>query len=566
MHKCSCIMIPLLYFIMPALASPISLTYEKRDSSTGASPAIWASIVAVALLIFGTTAFIIWRRRKQARPSRPTATTSTRELTAAQLTGQPENTPAQTARPRRARRGRRPSQISVTSLPEYMKTPGDNEVVIFRGPADMEDAPIRSPTTVVIEPNSTIAHSRANSELSVYSQIPETPQDMPLMSNNDHTHSSNHSTDMTPPGHLFNGDRNSVDTSRSSGDEVNSLMRVQTSSTPDPRGEAPPYFEVVDLQDIPASPQNTTAPQGNVQEPTTTPPASPPANRRSGFRSIFQFGSMRLAAPQNSGTTAAIHTREGSVPSVIASDASHAQSQSSHRPSMSGGSLLSLTPFRSMSRQRSITSMRGSALNSPSMISLNSISAPLTHTVTRTEFTYPKSGPTPEQVKLISSREAFSKFGVPYGADAVAFAASTSRQELEPPPDFEASTSALNLTTAGNQPHHSPTPSPHATPPSPSHIPLPDSPLSVHTTLALDPEEEEDLETTAPATLAPPSSFRFDEFRPESRASSISYATAAETIGPYSETDEPPSPSTPKSRRMVLEPTDATITPATRRG
>ena len=33
------------------------------------------------------------------------------------------------------------------------------------------------------------------------------------------------------------------------------------------------------------------------------------------------------------------------------------------------------------------------------MISLNSISSPLTHTVVRTEFTYPKTGLTPEQLK-----------------------------------------------------------------------------------------------------------------------------------------------------------------------
>jgi hypothetical protein len=77
-------------------------------------------------------------------------------------------------------------------------------------------------------------------------------------------------------------------------------------------------------------------------------------------------------------------------------------------------------------------------LNSPSLISLASISSPLTHTATRTEFTYPKAGPTPEQLKLISSRESFGRFGVPYGPDAVAFAASTSRHDLSiPPPDFD---------------------------------------------------------------------------------------------------------------------------------
>ncbi|TRM59419.1 hypothetical protein BD626DRAFT_572701 [Schizophyllum amplum] len=76
-----------------------------------------------------------------------------------------------------------------------------------------------------------------------------------------------------------------------------------------------------------------------------------------------------------------------------------------------------------------------------SMISLNSIGAPLSHTVTRTSFMYPRSGmPTPEQVQLISSRENLSRFGVPFGDEAVRFA-STSRVDLslDAPPDFDES-------------------------------------------------------------------------------------------------------------------------------
>ena len=61
-----------------------------------------------------------------------------RELTAEQLAGTINNGAAPGAAPgtRRARRPRRqrrtPSQMSVTSLPEYMKEPGEEEVVIFR--------------------------------------------------------------------------------------------------------------------------------------------------------------------------------------------------------------------------------------------------------------------------------------------------------------------------------------------------------------------------------------------------------------------------------------------------
>jgi hypothetical protein len=62
----------------------------------------------------------------------------TRELTAEQLAGSinrntTANGNATPARPRRTRRARRtPSQISTTSLPAYMKEPGEQELVIVR--------------------------------------------------------------------------------------------------------------------------------------------------------------------------------------------------------------------------------------------------------------------------------------------------------------------------------------------------------------------------------------------------------------------------------------------------
>ena len=103
-----------------------------------------------------------------------------------------------------------------------------------------------------------------------------------------------------------------------------------------------------------------------------------------------------------------------------------------HQPSHSGGSasMLSL-----LSRTRSNGNLSAAEhLTSPSLISLHSISSPLTHTLVKTELTYPKGGPTPDQLRLISSRESFARFGRPYGADAIAFAASTSRADLEPLP------------------------------------------------------------------------------------------------------------------------------------
>jgi len=123
-----------------------------------------------------------------------------------------------------------------------------------------------------------------------------------------------------------------------------------------------------------------------------------------------------------------------------------------HRPSNSSASALS-----AVFRTRSNTSFSGvgvthshSGLASPSMISLHSISAPLTHTVVRTEYTYPRTGPTAEQMKLIASVDSFKRFGVPYGPDAVAYAASASRLDLSqpPPPVFEEVVSSLHAAFA----------------------------------------------------------------------------------------------------------------------
>lgn len=62
-----------------------------------------------------------------------TTTTAPRELTADQLAGRTGTTTTGATQPRRPRRNRRtPSQISTTSLPVYMKEPGDQELVIFR--------------------------------------------------------------------------------------------------------------------------------------------------------------------------------------------------------------------------------------------------------------------------------------------------------------------------------------------------------------------------------------------------------------------------------------------------
>jgi len=201
------------------------------------------------------------------------------------------------------------------------------------------------------------------------------------------------------------------------------------------RGEAPAYETIdLDVMEVPAP----VHPRQNSQ------PARIP-----GFFSRFMphrannstaNDLVTLSSPPNAQNFSPSHSREPSAQSGVPG-ASRADPHSSptrsrigqtHRDRNNNSSTGSV--FTVLSKTLSRNHDDG-PLTSPSMISLNSISPPFTHTTTRTEFTYPRTGPTSEQIKFLSSKETFGRFALPYGPDAVAFAASSSRQDL--PPDFD---------------------------------------------------------------------------------------------------------------------------------
>lgn len=292
--------------------------------------------------------------------------------------------------------------------------------------------PTATAMTSLDEENDGSSFSHDNSQPSRYSPMPTSPNNMPLLQD-DNVYgdlSLQSIPDVLPPQQS----RNSL-----SSHESSSLMRTDSNlpeESTEPRGEAPAYYEVVDLNDT----QNNNPTSTNVRRQPSNASANP--NRRSGFRTLLNRMSM-ASSPQNTQN----HNRNTSVNSTFSSNISHTPEPttsriSGHRPTHSAsGSLLSVSMFRTLSRQKSNHTLNSNRLNSPSLISLNSISSPLTHTATRTEFTYPKSGPTAEQLKMISSRDSIVRFGVPYGADAIAYA-SSSRLDLIPPPDFDSTMEA----------------------------------------------------------------------------------------------------------------------------
>ncbi|KAF8208254.1 hypothetical protein K438DRAFT_1930637 [Mycena galopus ATCC 62051] len=428
--------------------------------------------------------------------------TSPRELTAEQLAGSINQAPgAPTRRPRRARRT--PSQISTVSLPAYMKEPGEQELVVSRGP-DGED--VAMPAASAIEDDedqsneghqSSEDHDHDDSNVpnnSHYSPMPQSPHDTPLLGS-------------------------------------------------DPRGDAPAYFEVLE----PAGEDNY--PPGISVAPPEPEDAAP--QRRSGFFSMFRSAPPAVPVPVASPSNDTEPTRLALTHTRTRSTTAPAPS-TRHRASNSTSTLFSL------GRKKSTTSLSANNLTSPSLISLASISHPLPHTLVKTEFSaLPKGGLTAEQLSLISgSKEGgLGRFGVPWGAAAVAYAnasASTSRVALgengeAPPPGWEevsglpsgsgaaelvasASASGSGSGSAEAEPEASASAEPEA-------------------------REEHDTPTSPPAERAPT--------RAESRASGMSmqsFATAEEAPSDDEHGDEDEHAGS-QFRVHVQEPTDATIRP-----
>jgi len=309
----------------------------------------------------------------------------------------------------------------------------------------MEDAPL---TAQVVMPSvredddddSTNSHSRGPSHVSYVIVNDDPLAQTPLLERNDsneNTHASAGSVDISDLRHI----------------DQSSTFR-NNPEIPDPRGEAPPYFEVVgglgatpgDLSRVDTADTLPIAPDTL----SVNSDASPPARRRSMLRGLIDAASRALSSPHPTSPPLPLSrpSRDMTVsplprPSNLSNRQGGVRSPlSGHRATPSNSeSVQSVTSSAfgrvlSRSHSRSVTNV-APGLTSPSAITIGSISAPLTHTAIRTDFVYPRSGPTPEQLKLISSVESVSKFGVPYGPDAVAFASASLVNLHGPPPEFE---------------------------------------------------------------------------------------------------------------------------------
>ncbi|KAG6380137.1 hypothetical protein JVT61DRAFT_8224 [Boletus reticuloceps] len=400
---------------------------------------VWLPILLVTV-VFVFFSFITCIRRCAVADAAATASTAANRNA---------STPAITTRPYRRPR-RTPSQISTKSLPAYMKEPGDQELVLFRAPPEMS---MDDDTTPPL-PMPTLAEDEE-----VHPEMRDAMFDIPL----DRIESVDTMPDSSTPGlirrlstsvprppelhhasvphdHRRNGDVHSMDSAGSDVELLAAHQRtVSVDNSADSRGEAPSYTEAVSAEGRMATISlNDPEPNSNVAVPSSLAPG----RGRSRFSFLMQnpFGShnhtsgapsdANPSAPSIRSESPALHVRSGSALSRLSTHESHDSHHSRNN----------LARSRSRSNSHLLRAFRS---HSPvhagsSTLSVDSISAPLLHTLTRAEFHVPKGGLTPEQIKLITSREALERFGVPYGPDAVAFSLSRERlAEMRPPPDFE---------------------------------------------------------------------------------------------------------------------------------
>jgi hypothetical protein len=317
----------------------------------------------------------------------------------------------------------------------------------------MEDAPLTAqvvmPSVREDEDESSNSHSRGPSQASYVIVNDDPLAQTPLLEEPNYSNDSTH-------------ERQNTHTSAGSMDI--SDARLTSAEIPDPRGEAPPYFEVVgDLSRVDTADTLPIAPDTLPASDAT----SPPVRRRSMFRGLIDAASRALSSPHpaspplplsrpsrdtaisRSPRPSNLSNRQGGARSPLSGHRA-SPSQSESVQSVTSQSVTSSAFGRVVSRthSRSVTNV-AAGLTSPSAISMGSISSPLTHTAVRTDFVYPRSGPTPEQLKLISSVESVSKFGVPYGPDAVAFASASLVNLHGPPPEFEEHPSTDGLPLPG---------------------------------------------------------------------------------------------------------------------
>ncbi|CUA71855.1 hypothetical protein RSOLAG22IIIB_04800 [Rhizoctonia solani] len=383
-------------------------------------------------------AFGWWKRRKRTQElihqlQTPAATNNNNSTTNATTQTTPSTGADAPARPPRRRRRRRQSQISTKSLPAYNEQAGDEEIVLVR-PAQR-----RSESDDEDENEDENNNNNTNRPATVSNAPDARPlldddssPDMPRVSLASSTHNQSlNEQSQTQEQSQIGHESIAQSTTLASSIADTEPEPERTPAAAHHPHEVPSYTEAMSTShvNLPTTTETEHTAQPSTSTAADTEPEVPPdANatvrpkRKSVFRHLGRFHinkpgsstptneSVEMSAPRTSTST---HRPSGSI--STAHRPSNSLSTNQHKPSPSLSSL-SLYLTRSQSPTMSRTSLN--------------ISAPIQTTLVRTELNYPKAGPTPEQIRFLSSRESLGRFGMPYGDQAIA--AAKSRDYLPP--------------------------------------------------------------------------------------------------------------------------------------
>lgn len=230
-----------------------------------------------------------------------------------------------------------------------------------------------------------------------------------------------------------------------------------TSTSVPPTTEAPSYSEAItpahsQPASTPGAPVSGRASAAEATDVTTSSDTRPSIDdinplagegaddtvrpkRKSVFRQLFA-----LNRPGSS-SAAPSESVELDVPGRPSISATSTRSATNHRSSGSV-STLAAASGRGHAISPSLSSLiltrsRSPTRSTDSLAQRLNISAPIPSTLVRTELSYPRAGPTPEQIRFLSSRESLGRFGMPYGEQAIAAARSRDNISSILPPQYE---------------------------------------------------------------------------------------------------------------------------------
>ncbi|GAA5854148.1 hypothetical protein JCM8547_008244 [Rhodosporidiobolus lusitaniae] len=359
---------------------------------------------------------------------------------------------------RSGRRRRRRRTSSPVGLPLYSKDPGEEEMSLFKSEVDLTLDPYETREGEGGEEeddgqSSDEDDDGADEEVDNVYDDSIRPSFDASTNAGDHASSRRSSTLLTPPNFLGNRPRSAsaplahLSSPLSSSPQQSLTLSRYISHSP---GSSSPFASRTGLIDLPVN---------NLESPGISPPSSPPPTgassnppvslhrytHRPSASSPANTASLSPPSPSHSPTNSIGigRPRSSTLQRILGSHSRNASSSSLAPPVETGRS-----PYGQFAGGGGNGSTARLASGSNASLSTLSISAPLPNSFVHSSFVFPRSGPTPQQVAFISSRESLGAYG--YGAGVAR------ESPFSSPPTFDAAISQTSLALSPDSPPQRP--------------------------------------------------------------------------------------------------------------